>query len=92
MNANVSIKVTLPADLAEAMRVRVEAGEYASAEEMLKVGVQTLIDRDVALDRWLRDEVVAGHAEYLADPGKAMDAENVLAHLKDRRTRRAANG
>lgn len=92
MNANVSIKLTLSADMAEAVRARVEAGEYASEEEMLKAGLQSLIDRDQALDRWLREEVVAGHAEYLADPAQAIDADDVLAHLQDRRASTRANG
>lgn len=92
MNANVSIKLTLSADMAEAMRTKVEAGEYASEEEMLKAGLQSLIDRDHALDRWLHQEVVAGHAEFLADPSLAIDADDVLTHLRDRRDRGRANG
>ena len=91
MNANVSIKVTLPADLAEAMRLKVEAGEYNSAEDMLQAGLRSLLDRDRSLEAWLREDVVAGHAEYVADPEKAMRAEDVLAHLRDRRARSAAN-
>lgn len=87
MNANVSMKVTLPADLAEAMRLKVEAGEYASAEDMLQAGLRNLLERDRLLDTWLREDVVAGHAEYLADPAKAMRAEDVLDHLRDRRAR-----
>ncbi len=91
MNANVSIKVTLPADLAEAMRLKVEAGEYNSAEDMLQAGLRSLLDRDRSLESWLREDIVAGHAEYLADPEKAMRAEDVLDHLRNRRGRSAAN-
>lgn len=91
MNANVSIKVTLPADLAEAMRLKVEAGEYNSAEDMLQAGLRSLLERDRALESWLREDIVAGHAEYLADPEKAMRAEDVLDHLRNRRGRSAAN-
>ncbi|MCX8255394.1 protein of unknown function [Beijerinckiaceae bacterium RH AL1] len=32
-------------------------------------------------ERWLRDEVISGHAEYLADPSKAVPAEDILAHI-----------
>lgn len=87
MNANVSLKVNLPPELAEAMRLKVEAGEYASAEEMLQAGIRSLLDRDDSLERWLREEVVAGHAEYLADPAQAVPADDVLAHLTARRAR-----
>ena len=36
-------------------------------------------------ERWLRDEVVPGHAEYLADPSQAIPAEDVLSRIKARR-------
>jgi Arc/MetJ-type ribon-helix-helix transcriptional regulator len=87
MNANVSLKVNLPPDLAEAMRLKVEAGEYASAEDMLQAGIRSLLDRDDSLERWLREEVVAGHAEYISDPAQAVPADDVLAHLRARRAR-----
>lgn len=87
MNANVSIKVTLPADLAEAMRLKVEAGEYASAEDMLQAGLRSLLDDDRSLETWLREDVVAGHADYLAHPEQAIPAEDMLAHLQHRRGR-----
>jgi antitoxin ParD1/3/4 len=85
MNANVSLKVNFPSDLAEAMRLKIEAGEYASADEMLQAGVRSLLERDEALERWLREDVVAGHAEYLANPDKALEADQVLPHLRARR-------
>ena len=36
-------------------------------------------------ENWLRNEVIPGHAEYLADPGKAVPADEVLARIKLRR-------
>ena len=85
MNANVSLKVNLPSELAEAMRRKVEAGEYASAEDMLQAGIRSLLERDDSLEKWLREEIVTGHAEYLADPSQAMQADEVLPHLRARR-------
>jgi len=32
------------------------------------------MERDVAVERWLREEVVAWHGEYLADPSKGVPA------------------
>jgi Arc/MetJ-type ribon-helix-helix transcriptional regulator len=87
MNANVSIMIDLPADLAEAMRLKVEAGEYASTEAMLEAGVRSLLEDDLALEAWLREDVVAGHAEYLSDPDSAREADEVLPHLRERRAR-----
>jgi len=45
--------------------------------------------RDAAIERWLRDEVVAGHAESMADPSKGVPAKDILAHIK---ASREANG
>jgi len=30
-------------------------------------GVRALLEHDAAVERWLREEVVAGHMEYMAD-------------------------
>ncbi len=73
------ISVTLPDDLAAAVARKVESGEYASAGEVLLKGVRAVLERDArnddapahhgeAFERWLREEVVPGHAEYVADP------------------------
>jgi len=43
------------------------------------------IEQDEALERWLREEVVAGHAEYLADPSKGVPADDIMPRLKARR-------
>jgi hypothetical protein len=39
-----------------------------------------------ALDQWLREEVVAGHAEYIADPTKGVPADDILDRIKRRRS------
>jgi hypothetical protein len=41
-----------------------------------------------SFEQWLRDEVLAGHAEYLADPSQGIPAEDVLARIKARRAAR----
>ncbi|WP_050808228.1 hypothetical protein [Asticcacaulis biprosthecium] len=38
-----------------------------------------------ALGQWLRDEVVTGHAEYLANPSEGVPAEQILVRIKVRR-------
>jgi hypothetical protein len=43
---------------------------------------------DATLEQWLRDEVIAGHQEYLADPSQAVPVEDVLARIKARRAAR----
>jgi antitoxin ParD1/3/4 len=45
--------------------------------------------RDAAVERWLREEVVAGHQEYLADRSKGVPAEAIRDRIK---VHRAARG
>jgi antitoxin ParD1/3/4 len=80
--------ITLPNDMAEVVEGKIKSGAYASVSEVLREGVRALLERDAAVERWLREEVVAGHREYLADPSKGVPADEVLARIK---TRRAAN-
>ncbi len=37
------------------------------------------------IERWLREEVIAGHTEYMADPSKGVSAEAILDRIKARR-------
>ena len=46
------------------------------------------LERDAAVERWLREEVVAGHQEYLADPSKGVPADAILGRIKARRASR----
>ena len=77
--------VTLPPDLALAVERKVRDGSYASVNEVLSESVRALIERDAAVEGWLRDEVLPGHAEYLADPSSAVTSDALLSRMKARR-------
>ncbi|WP_159732473.1 type II toxin-antitoxin system ParD family antitoxin [Methylosinus sp. Ce-a6] len=85
MSNKQQFSVTLPLDMAEVVETKLRLGEYASANELLSDGVRALLEREESLENWLREVVVAGHAEYLADPSKAAPAEELLARIKARR-------
>ena len=51
----------------------------------MRDGLRALMEREAAVERWLREEVVAGHAEYMADPSKGVPADQVLGRIKARR-------
>jgi len=68
MRTTQQFSITLPLDMAEAVEEKIKSGFYASVSEVLRDGVRALLERDAAVEKWLREEVVAGHAEYLADP------------------------
>jgi hypothetical protein len=44
-----------------------------------------------SVERWLREEVIAGHKEYLADPSQGVPAEAILGRLKARRAAQKAS-
>jgi antitoxin ParD1/3/4 len=67
--------------MAQAVERKVKSGAYASVSD----GVRALLERDAAVERWLREEVVPGHQEYLADPAQGVPADAVLPRIKSRR-------
>ncbi|MDJ0449135.1 type II toxin-antitoxin system ParD family antitoxin [Methylocystis sp. JR02] len=77
--------VSLPQELADFVDAKVKSGAYASASEVVREGVAALLERESALEKWLRDEVVRGHEEYLSDPSKGVPAQAVLERIKARR-------
>jgi antitoxin ParD1/3/4 len=86
MRSTQQFSITLPHDMAEVVERKIQSGAYASVSEVMRDGVRALMERDVAVERWLREEVISGHAEHLADPSKAVPAEEVLPRIKARRT------
>ena len=88
MRTTQQFSVTLPLDMAEVVEEKIKSGGYASVSEVVRDGVRALMERDAVVDRWLRDEVVAGHREYLADPSKGVPADAVLSRIKVRRAAR----
>jgi antitoxin ParD1/3/4 len=88
MESTRQFSVTLPPAVAEIVEAKIKSGAYASVSELLCESVQALLDRDDALEKWLREEVVAGHDEYLASPSKGVSAEDVLLRIEARRAAR----
>lgn len=74
--------VSLPPDQARYMDELVAAGGYASASEVVRAGLRALRERDAAVERWLHDEVAPVHDAMQADPGRALDADQVGAALQ----------
>ncbi len=90
MRTTQQFSITLPMDMAEAVEDKIKSGSYASVSEVMRDGVRALLERDAAVERWLREEVVAGHKEYLADPSKGVPADAVLSRIKARRAAQKA--
>ena len=90
MRTTQQFSITLPHDMAELVQKKITSGAYASVSEVMRDGVRALMERDAAVERWLRDEVVSGHQEYQADRSKGIHAQDVLPHIKSRRARQKA--
>lgn len=76
--------VSLPQEHAAFIDAQVASGAFASASEVVRAGLRALQERDAAVERWLRTEVVAAYDEHKADPSKAIPAEQVMARLRER--------
>ena len=90
MRTTRQFSITLPHDVAELVQKKVASGAYASVSEVVRDGVRALIERDAAVERWLREEVVNGHKEYQADRSKGVHSRDVLPRIKSRRAREKA--
>ena len=85
MRTTQQFSITLPHEMAEVVENKIKSGAYASVSEVMRDGLRALMERDAAVERWLRDEVIAGHAEYVANPSRAVPAEEILGRIKARR-------
>jgi antitoxin ParD1/3/4 len=84
MRTTQSLSITLPHDMAQMVRDKVAAGEYATESEVIRDGLRALQARDAAVERWLREEVVESCREMAADPSHGIPAGEVLGRIKAR--------
>jgi antitoxin ParD1/3/4 len=73
--------ISLPPAQASYIDALVETGTYASASEVVRAGLRALQERDTAVERWLRDEVVQVYDAMQADSGRGIPADKVVAAL-----------
>lgn len=81
MRTTKQLSITLPNNMADALKERVASGAYASESEVVRDGLRALFAREVAVESWLRSEVVASYDELRADPSQAVSPEDLRAQL-----------
>jgi putative addiction module CopG family antidote len=81
MRTTQQFSITLPNDMADALRAKVAAGEYATESEVIRDGLRVLLARDRAVEAWLRKDVAAACDALKADPSRAVNAATVRARL-----------
>jgi antitoxin ParD1/3/4 len=90
MRSTRALSITLPIEMADMVRAKVEAGDYASESEVIRDGLRALQARDEAMERWLKEVVVPGHEEFLKDPSTAIPIEDVLGRIVARHKKRTS--
>ena len=81
MRTTQQMSITLPKDMAEMVKTKVSAGEYASESEVIRDGLRALMARDQVVENWLHGEVGPIYDALKADPSRAVTAEQVRVRL-----------
>jgi putative addiction module CopG family antidote len=81
MRTTQQLSITLPNDMADAVKAKVQTGEYATESEVIRDGLRALMARDRAVESWLQNQVGPAFDALKADPSRAVTAEQVRARL-----------
>ena len=81
MRTTQQMSITLPNEMADAIRTKVRAGEYATESEVIREGLRALLNRDRAIESWLQNQVVEAYDALRADPSRAVTIDQVRARL-----------
>ena len=81
MGTTERLSITLPNDMANAVRAKVKAGEYGNESEVVRDGLHALFAQDDAVETWLHDQVGPAYDALKADPSRGITPEGVRAYL-----------
>jgi len=81
MRTTRQMSITLPKDMADMVKDKVQTGEYASESEVIRDGLRALMARDRAVESWLHTQVGPAFDALKADPSRAVTADQVRARL-----------
>jgi antitoxin ParD1/3/4 len=81
MRTTQQFSITLPNEMAEAVKSKVASGEYATESEVIRDGLRVLIARDRAVENWLLEQVGPAYDALKADSSRAVTVEQMRARL-----------
>ena len=81
MRTTQQMSITLPNDMADVVKAKVQSGEYASESEVIRDGLRTLMARDRAVESWLQSQVGPAYDALKADPARAVTPDQVRARI-----------
>ena len=90
MRTTQSLSITLPHEMAQMVKAKVAAGEYATESEVIRDGLRALQARDAAVERWLNDEVAPVYDRVAAGTEPLVPADEVLSGAAQRYRARKA--
>ncbi|RCW85516.1 type II toxin-antitoxin system ParD family antitoxin [Phyllobacterium bourgognense] len=73
---------SLPSEQARYIDKLVRSGTYATSSEVIRAGLRALQERDAAVERWLREEVVPVTAKMQANPESAISIDDVFNGIR----------
>ncbi len=73
---------SLPAEQAAFIDAQVKSGSFASASEVVRAGLRALQERDAAIERWLREEVLATYDRWKADSESGLSPQEVAERMR----------
>lgn len=77
MRTTQQLSITLPNEMAEAIKTKVRSGEYATESEVIREGLRALLNRDRAIESWLQNEVGVAYVALKSNPSRAVTADQV---------------
>lgn len=86
MRSTRQLSITLPNEMADVVKAKVAAGEYATESEVIRDGLRTLLARDRVIESWLQKQVAPAYDALKAAPSRAVSAKDVRATLSAART------
>ncbi|MBZ8141587.1 type II toxin-antitoxin system ParD family antitoxin [Rubrivivax gelatinosus] len=81
MRSTQQFSITLPHEMADAVRAKVASGQYATESEVIRDGLRVLLARDSAVEKWLREDVAAAYDASQADPSRTVSVDEIRARL-----------
>lgn len=81
MRTTQQLSITLPNEMADVVKSKVTAGEYATESEVIRDGLRALMARDRAVEKWLHQQVGPAYDALKTDPSRAVSVDHVRQRL-----------
>lgn len=81
MRTTQQFSITLPHEMANVVKAKIESGEYATESEVIRDGLRALLARDRAIENWLHYQVGPAYDALKADPSRAVSANHIRSRL-----------